>query len=83
MVVRAGGEKNRQQETIDMEEDGGREGGQVKTRVSMQTERDSGEEEDSFTLKLILIITSTMEDPRTWAKNHLDIIHAATEGDTS
>lgn len=69
--MRAGGEEDGRQATIDMNEDGGRE----ETEVSMKTERDCGkqedteeEEEDTEEGASILIRfsqTTMIEEPRT------------------
>lgn len=71
--MRTGGEKERQQE-----EDGAREGRQE----NMTAERDGGKEEAISTLGLIL--TATMEDPRTQAvlKHRPEVGRPPAEGES-
>ncbi|TNN23691.1 hypothetical protein EYF80_066187 [Liparis tanakae] len=71
VAMRTGGEQERRQE-----EDGGREGRQE----NMTAERDSGKEEAISTLSLVL--TATMEDPRTRAvlKRHPEVDRPPAEG---
>lgn len=73
VAMRTGGEKERQQE-----EDGAREGRQE----NMTAERDGGKEEAISTLGLIL--TATMEDPRTQAvlKHRPEVGRPPAEGES-
>lgn len=82
VAVRTGGKEEKQQEAIDMEEDGGREGRQVETRVKMTAVRDCGREETISTLTLAL--TAMMEEPRTRGvlKCSPEVDRTTTEGDT-
>lgn len=89
--VRLGRKEERRQEAINVEENGGREGRQDKTKG--ETERGCGraeeeEEEEGWwevnilTLMLILIKSSMMGDPQTWVILILEVDLTTKEGDT-